>query len=80
MNTRDAVAARRSIRRFKIDLIPDEDLQAILQAAGRAPSGKNRQAWRFVVVSGAQRAEMLARMRAGIAQMKVQGQGIGSSV
>ena len=79
MHTRDAIAARRSIRRFKEDPIPDEDLQAILQAAARAPSGKNRQPWRFVVVSGFQRVEMVARMRAGIATMENKGETIGSS-
>jgi nitroreductase len=79
LNTREAIAARRSIRAFKSDPIPDEALQAILQAATQAPSAKNRQPWRFVVISGKERAEMVRVMREGIAQAKVQGEDPGSS-
>jgi nitroreductase len=52
MNTLAAIAARRRIRRFKPDPVPPEALQAILKAATLAPSGKNRQPWRFVVPAG----------------------------
>ena len=73
MNTLDAIAARRSIRKFKDTPIPDEMLNCILEAAIQAPSGKNNQPWRFIVVKGDQRAEMVRLMREGIAQMKGQG-------
>ncbi len=33
MNTLDAIAARRSIRKFKSDPLPNEALRAILMAA-----------------------------------------------
>ncbi len=33
MNTLDAITARRSIRKFKSDPLPDEALRAILTAA-----------------------------------------------
>lgn len=79
MNTREAIAARRSIRRFKPDPIPEEALQAILLAATQAPSGKNKQPWRFVVVQGEARAEMVRVMQQGIEKMKAQGEGIGSA-
>jgi nitroreductase len=79
MNTVDAIACRRSIRRFKPDPIPDAALQVILTAATQAPSGKNRQLWRFVVVTGDKRKEMVRVMREGIARIKAQGMGIGSS-
>jgi nitroreductase len=79
LNTLEAIAGRRSIRRFKDDPIPDEVLQAILTAATQAPSGKNRQPWRFVVVSGEKRAEMVRVMRGGIAKAKAQGEDPGSS-
>jgi nitroreductase len=42
--------ARRSIRRFKSDPVPAEVLQRLLNAAMQAPSGKNRQNWRFFVL------------------------------
>lgn len=44
--------ARRSIRKFKPDPIPQEVLERLLNAAMQAPSGKNRQNWRFFVLQG----------------------------
>ena len=41
---------RRSVRQYKPDSIPDEDLTIILEAARRAPTGGNRQRWRIIVV------------------------------
>ena len=41
---------RRTIRRFKSDPIPDEKLQAILDAGRWAPSFSNLQPWRFIVI------------------------------
>ncbi len=78
MNTLDAIAARRSIRKFKDEPIPDEALQAILTAAIQAPSAKNRQPWRFVVVQGDRRAKMVRVMRDGLTRLKAQGEDIGS--
>jgi len=66
MNTLEAIAARRSIRRFKPDPIPEEALSAILNAACLAPSGKNRQPWRFVIVKEDQRPEMIRILHEGI--------------
>ena len=79
MNTLDAIAARRSIRKFKDTPIPDETLRAILTAATQAPSAKNRQPWRFVVVQGEKRAEMVRVMREGIARAKARGDDLGSA-
>jgi nitroreductase len=78
MNTLDAIAARRSIRKFKDTPIHDEILQAILGAAIQAPSGKNRQPWRFIVVKGDRRTEMARIMREGIANTKARGDDPGS--
>jgi nitroreductase len=79
MNTLEAISTRRSIRKFKSDPIPDEALHTILNAAILAPSGKNKQPWRFIVVQGEQRADMVRVMRAGIAKFKDTGEGTGSS-
>ena len=46
----DAIYNCRAIRRFKPDPVPDEMIKRILDAAIRAPSGSNRQAWHFLVV------------------------------
>lgn len=80
MDVLEAIAARRSIRKFKQGMpIPEAAMQTILQAATQAPSGKNRQPWRFVVVQGERCAEMVQVMRAGLAAMKAQGQDTGSA-
>jgi nitroreductase len=79
LNTIEAIAARRSIRKFQDKPVPEEALQAILTAAIQAPSGKNRQPWRFIVVQGDKRAEMVRVMREGIAKEKAEGQDIGSA-
>jgi nitroreductase len=79
MNTLEAIAARRSIRKFQGTVIEEEKLQAILLAATQAPSGKNRQPWRFVVVKGDTRAEMVRIMKEGIANSKSRGDDTGSS-
>jgi len=52
--------ARRSIRKFKPDSIPRETLDRLLAAAMEAPSGKNRQNWRFYVLTGEKRDQYLA--------------------
>jgi len=48
----EAVQRRRSIRRFKPEPVPDELISQILEAARLAPSGSNRQPWRFQVIKG----------------------------
>jgi nitroreductase len=79
MNTLNAIAERRSIRKFKDTPIPDETLQTILMAGMQAPSGKNRQPWRFIVVRGDKRGEMIRLMHEGIANGKAQGRDPGSA-
>jgi nitroreductase len=79
MQTLEAIAQRRSIRKFKDTPVTDEQIRALLHAATLAPSGKNRQPWRFVVVRGEKRAEMIATMRAGMEASKAQGRDLGSS-
>jgi len=79
MQTLEAIAARRSIRKFKPDPIPEDALRAILTAAIQAPSGKNRQPWKLIVVRGDKRAEMMKVMRGGMAGRKAEGDDLGSS-
>ena len=52
----DALATTRSIHRYRPDPIPDEDLSKILWSATRAPSGTNRQPFRFLVLRDGERA------------------------
>lgn len=46
----EAMRTCRTVRRLRPDPIPDDLLRKVLTAATWAPSGGNRQAWRFVVV------------------------------
>jgi nitroreductase len=51
MDVAAAIAARRSIRRFQEGReVPDVDIMKVLEAGRLAPSWKNDQPWRFVVV------------------------------
>jgi len=50
MNVFDAITKRRSIRAYKPDPIPEDKLNRVLEAARLAPSAKNRQPWKFIVV------------------------------
>jgi nitroreductase len=47
----DVVFSQRSVRRFKPDPIPVEDLHLIMEAAVRAPNGGNSQPARFVLLT-----------------------------
>lgn len=47
----EIIKSRRSIRRFKPDMIPMKFVDLILEAARWAPSAGNRQSWRFIVVN-----------------------------
>jgi nitroreductase len=52
METWDTIRARRNVRSYTDQTIPDEDLDRILEAGRRAPSASNTQPWDFVVVTG----------------------------
>ncbi|MGF7184859.1 nitroreductase [Desulfitispora alkaliphila] len=57
----DAIRARRSIRKFKEDPVPDKLVRELLEAARLAPSGVNLQPWRFVVVKSSESRAKLAK-------------------
>ncbi len=59
------IAARRSTA-FHQKNIPEEDLHALLEAASWAPSEHNEQPWRFVVVCGDARKEVVRALKEGI--------------
>lgn len=51
MNVLDAIYNRKSIRKFKDETIPKEDILKMLEAATQAPSPKHQQNWNFVVLT-----------------------------
>jgi len=50
MDFYEVIRTRRSIRSYKPDPIPEEVLSRVLDAARIAPSGSNRQPWKFIIV------------------------------
>jgi len=57
-----AIRERRSIRAFKTDPVEPEKLEAILEAGRWAPSGKNTQPWRFVIVESQEKRQQLGQL------------------
>ena len=51
MDVFEALYTTRSMRRVKEDPIPEEIIKTMVDAAIRAPSGANRQGWKFLVVT-----------------------------
>lgn len=60
MSVLDLIRARRSIRKYKDTPIPDEVFSRIMEAARLAPSGKNLQPWKFIIVKDLAMKEKLA--------------------
>ncbi|HEV7735548.1 MAG TPA: nitroreductase family protein [Candidatus Binatia bacterium] len=56
----EAMRTCRTVRRLRPDPVPDALLHQVLTAATWAPSGGNRQAWRFLVVRDAETKQALA--------------------
>jgi nitroreductase len=56
----DAIYTTRSMRRLRPDLVADELLLRVIEAATMGPSGSNRQPWRFIVVKDQATKEFVA--------------------
>ena len=50
MELKLVIANRRSIRRFKKYEVNDQQVREILESARLAPSAKNRQPWKFILL------------------------------
>lgn len=66
MTVDEAIRSRRSIRKFQTSEITHEDIVKILDAGIDAPSGKNRQPWKFVVVQGDSKNELIELIIKGV--------------
>ena len=56
----EMMSTLRAVRRLRIDPIPDDVLERVLQAACWAPTGGNMQPWRVIVVRSPERKAALA--------------------
>lgn len=68
MDLLNAIQTRVSIRDYKEDLVPEEILKQLLQAAIRAPSGENLQPWRFIVIKDPEIKETIGKFSVQAAQ------------
>ena len=65
MELKEAIKKRQSIRAYEDNPVPEEKLKNVLEAARLAPSAKNRQPIKFVVVKESKRRQELARAANG---------------
>ena len=61
MDILDLIKERRSVRSYKSDPIPQKSLDKILEAARFAPSARNSQPWKFILVSDSEKKKELAK-------------------
>lgn len=57
----NTIRNRRSIRSYSDIHIPEDDLNDILESGLYAPSGKNRQPWRFVIINNSELIKTIAK-------------------
>lgn len=62
----EVIKNRRSIRKYKNINISRKDIEQIIEAGSLAPSGKNKQPWRFLVYGGEKKEQLLLQMGKGI--------------
>lgn len=69
MDMLDTILARRSVRQYTAEPIPEEKLNAILYAGLAAASSKNRRPWEFVVVRDRAMLDRLSDCRPGASNL-----------
>ena len=62
MDVFEALYTTRAMRRVKEDPVPDNIIQSMIDSAIRAPSGSNRQNWKFLVVTDKNIREKLSNI------------------
>src|SRR5271165_623174 len=58
----EGITTTRAIRRYRREPVPPDALRAMLFAATRAPSGSNRQPFRFIVLTDGPKAREAKRL------------------
>lgn len=62
MTNLDFIYKRKSVRKFKDQEVPREDLLKLLEAATYAPSPKHQQNWHFVVIQNQEKIKHIAEL------------------
>lgn len=73
-----AIEQRRSIRKFQNKEVSREIIERLLELAIKAPSGKNRQPWSFVVLQGEKKSKLVKVMTDVLILLKDQQINVGS--
>lgn len=60
MNVQEAIKTRRAVRNYKPDAVSEESLKKVLESARLAPSAKNKQDWKFIVVRDPEKRKQLS--------------------
>ena len=66
---KEAIKNRKSIREYEDKPVPEDKLLRVLEAARLAPSGANRQDWKFIIVRDSKRRQELAKASGGQPQV-----------
>jgi nitroreductase len=69
MELKEAIKNRKSIREYEDKPVPEDKLLRVLEAARLAPSGANRQDWKFIIVRDSKRRQELAKASGGQPQV-----------
>ena len=62
MNVYEAIRTKRAVRQFDEKPLPEEAVQAILNAGRRAQSSKNTQPWRFIAIQNRDTLKALSEL------------------
>lgn len=62
----NAIEERRSIRKYRQQNVSREQIEILVEAARLAPSAKNRQPWKYIVYTGAEKQKLLKAMETGL--------------
>jgi nitroreductase len=65
MEVKEAIEKRNSIRKYEDKPVPEEKLLRVLEAARLAPSGRNCQGWKFIVVRDVVKIQELGKLSGG---------------
>ena len=65
MDIFETIKGRRSVRRHKSDVVSNDAVDKILDAARWAPSGSNIQPWKFIVISDKNLLELVRKVSPG---------------
>jgi nitroreductase len=70
LETTEAIFKRKSVRNFLEKDIDRAKIEKILEAGSRAPSPRNIQPWKYVVMEGKEKSAMIEAVREGIKKRK----------